>query len=190
MLNIRILSWLWGWSSTETGFLQRWLMPHACQCSRVIWIMPSITYFNFWLALKLSGSWTWWSLSTFQQHYSALFYSNLSSSTTARSFSIPPVFEQQAKAHPHPMAASEVNQKPLPCSHELAQASARTTSSCFLHSSPSVPGEIREHSTHTVALQSKEWVRKKLTLTFRAWRLFQDQMNGPKPFKSRNFRRN
>lgn len=33
-------------------------MPDACQCSRNIWTMPLITYFNFWLAPKWSGSWT------------------------------------------------------------------------------------------------------------------------------------
>jgi len=52
----------WWWSNTGKGFLERWLMLRACQCSIVIWIMPLITCFMFWLALKWSGSWTGWSL--------------------------------------------------------------------------------------------------------------------------------
>ena len=31
--------------------------PHPCQCLRDIWTMPLITCFNFWSALKWSGSW-------------------------------------------------------------------------------------------------------------------------------------
>ena len=38
--------------------LERWLMPQACQRLRGIWTMPLITCFNFWSALKWSGSWT------------------------------------------------------------------------------------------------------------------------------------
>jgi len=48
--------------NTGTGFLARWLMSHARQCSRGIWIMPSIACFNFWLALKGLGGWMRWSL--------------------------------------------------------------------------------------------------------------------------------
>lgn len=33
-------------------------VPQACQPPRGIWTMPSITCFNFWVALKRSGSWT------------------------------------------------------------------------------------------------------------------------------------
>jgi len=33
-------------------------MPQACQCFRGIWTMPLISCFNFWSALKGSGSWT------------------------------------------------------------------------------------------------------------------------------------
>jgi len=35
------------------GCMERWMMPHAWQCSRGIWTMPSITCFNFLLALTL-----------------------------------------------------------------------------------------------------------------------------------------
>ena len=52
------ISLLRGWSNTETGFLERWSMPHPCQCLRGIWTMPLRTCFNFWSALKWSGSWT------------------------------------------------------------------------------------------------------------------------------------
>lgn len=45
----------WGWSYTGTGFLERSLMPHACQCSRGVWAIPSIICFNFWLALRSGG---------------------------------------------------------------------------------------------------------------------------------------
>ena len=50
------------WSNSGTGFLERWAMPHACQCLRGILTMPLITCFNFWSALKSSGSWTRWLL--------------------------------------------------------------------------------------------------------------------------------
>lgn len=40
------------------GFLVSWWSPHGCQWSRGIWIMSSLTCFNFWLALRWSGSWT------------------------------------------------------------------------------------------------------------------------------------
>lgn len=43
----------WEWSNTQTGVPSRWLVPHACQRSRGIWTMPSITCFNFLLALTL-----------------------------------------------------------------------------------------------------------------------------------------
>lgn len=33
------ISSLFGWPSSETGFLGRWLMPHACQDSEGNWIM-------------------------------------------------------------------------------------------------------------------------------------------------------
>ena len=63
------LDWMLGsiplprrWSKTGTGFLERWSIPHACQCLRGVWTMPLITCFNFWSALKWSGSWTRWSL--------------------------------------------------------------------------------------------------------------------------------
>lgn len=52
----------WGWTNTEIGFLERWLMSHACQCSRDIWIMLSVICFNFCLALKWVGSSSRWSL--------------------------------------------------------------------------------------------------------------------------------
>ena len=35
------------WSNTGTGFLERWSMPHACQCLRGIWTVPLIICFNF-----------------------------------------------------------------------------------------------------------------------------------------------
>lgn len=38
----------WGWSNTATGFLERLLSPHACQCSINTWII--IICFEFWLA--------------------------------------------------------------------------------------------------------------------------------------------
>jgi len=43
-------------------FWVRWLMPHACQGSRGVWVMPSVRCFNFWLALKWLDSWNWWSM--------------------------------------------------------------------------------------------------------------------------------
>jgi len=45
------------WSNTGTGFLERWSMSQACQCLRGVRTMPLITCFNFWSALKRSGSW-------------------------------------------------------------------------------------------------------------------------------------
>ena len=51
-------SLLRGWSNTGTGFLGTWSIPQACQCLRGIWTMPLTTCFNFWSALKWSGSWT------------------------------------------------------------------------------------------------------------------------------------
>lgn len=50
-------TFLRGWSNTGTGFQERWLMPHTCQCLTYIWTVPSIISFNFWSALKWSGSW-------------------------------------------------------------------------------------------------------------------------------------
>jgi len=47
-----------GWSNPGIGFLERWSMPQACRCLRGIWTMPFKTCFNFWSALKWSGSWT------------------------------------------------------------------------------------------------------------------------------------
>jgi len=46
----------------RTGFLERWLMPQACQCLRGIWTMLLKTCFDIWAALKWSGSWTGGSL--------------------------------------------------------------------------------------------------------------------------------
>lgn len=42
------MSLLWGWSKTGTGFLARWLMLQACQCSGGSWIMPSVKCLNLW----------------------------------------------------------------------------------------------------------------------------------------------
>lgn len=39
-------------SDPRKGFLERCLMPHACQCVGGICIVPLITSFNFWSALK------------------------------------------------------------------------------------------------------------------------------------------
>lgn len=36
----------WGWLNAGTGFLERSLRPHAHQCPRDIWTMPSVTCFN------------------------------------------------------------------------------------------------------------------------------------------------
>lgn len=66
----------WGWPDTGTGFLARLLIPHASQCSSGIWIMPSVTCFNFCLSLKRSGSWTRWSLKV-PSNWTVLFYSLL-----------------------------------------------------------------------------------------------------------------
>ncbi|KAK4831714.1 hypothetical protein QYF61_018766 [Mycteria americana] len=57
------ISLLRGWSNTGIGFLERQSMPQACQCLRGTQTMPLITCFDFWSALKWSGSWTRWSLS-------------------------------------------------------------------------------------------------------------------------------
>lgn len=46
----------------SNSLLMRWLMPHAHQCSKDIWLMTSVICFSFWSALKRSGSWTQWSL--------------------------------------------------------------------------------------------------------------------------------
>ena len=43
-------------SNTGRGFLERWLMPHVCQCLRGIWTVPLIICFDFWSAMKWSGS--------------------------------------------------------------------------------------------------------------------------------------
>lgn len=39
------------------GSLARWVVLPACQRLRNIWSMPSVTYLNFWLALRRSDSW-------------------------------------------------------------------------------------------------------------------------------------
>lgn len=69
----------WRWSNTGTGFPVVWKIPHDCQCSRCIWIMPLIC-FSFWLALKWSGRRTWRSSSVPSSwiilFYSVLFHSN------------------------------------------------------------------------------------------------------------------
>lgn len=39
------------------------------QCLRGIWTMPSVTCFDFWSALKWSGSWTWWLLYLGEKRY-------------------------------------------------------------------------------------------------------------------------
>lgn len=58
-------------SHSERGFQGRWLMLKAYQCSRGIWLTPTVIGFNFWSALKRSG------LCIFQQNYSTLLYSTL-----------------------------------------------------------------------------------------------------------------
>lgn len=70
------ISSAWGWSDPGMGFLKRQLMSQACQCSRGIQIMPSVIHFNFWSALKKSGSWTSWYLKV-SSNYSILYYSVL-----------------------------------------------------------------------------------------------------------------
>ena len=74
--TLRTVSLPWGWSNTGTGFLKRWLMPYACQCS---WTMPSITCSSFRLALKRLGVWTQWSLKVTSNwtelNWTILFYS-------------------------------------------------------------------------------------------------------------------
>lgn len=57
--NVSLLWWL---SDTGTGFLTRWLMSCACQCSSGIWKMSLLKCVHFWLALKWLGGWTQWSL--------------------------------------------------------------------------------------------------------------------------------
>lgn len=52
---------LWGLRHWDR-FLERGLMPPTWQCSAGLWLMPFWTHFNFWLGLKCSGSWIWWSL--------------------------------------------------------------------------------------------------------------------------------
>lgn len=61
-----------GWLNARTGFLERWLTPQACHCWRHL-AMPFIIRFNFWWALKWSGSWNRWSLK-FTSKWSILFY--------------------------------------------------------------------------------------------------------------------
>ena len=63
------------WSSIGTGSLERWLMPHTCQCFRGIWTMPLITCFNFWSALNWSGSWVRWLLDV-PSNWDNLFYTH------------------------------------------------------------------------------------------------------------------
>lgn len=70
------ISSAWGWSDPGMGCLKRQLMSQACQCSRGIQIMPSVIHFNFWSALKKSGSWTSWYLKV-SSNYSILYYSVL-----------------------------------------------------------------------------------------------------------------
>jgi len=45
------------WSNMGTGFLERWMMPQACQYLRGIWTVPLTTCFNFSSALNWTGSW-------------------------------------------------------------------------------------------------------------------------------------
>lgn len=55
-------------------------MPQACQCSGGFWMMFWVTCFNFWLALKWSGTWTQLSLKAHNKlslFYSVEFYSVL-----------------------------------------------------------------------------------------------------------------
>lgn len=52
-------------SASGRGFLERWLIPHACRCSRDIWTVPSVSCLNFWLALRWSDSWRKCSLKSF-----------------------------------------------------------------------------------------------------------------------------
>lgn len=84
-LELGSISWPRVWSNTGIGILLWWLMSQACQCLRCIWIMPLITYFNFWSALKWLGRWIrgWivancfcWSIVFYDMlYYSVLFYS-------------------------------------------------------------------------------------------------------------------
>jgi len=39
-LTVGSISLLRGWSNTGTGFLERWLIPQACQRLGGIWMMP------------------------------------------------------------------------------------------------------------------------------------------------------
>jgi len=41
---------------------ERRSVPPACPCPRGLWEMPSMTQFDFCKVLKVSGSWTRWSL--------------------------------------------------------------------------------------------------------------------------------
>jgi len=41
---------------------ERRLVPPACPCPAALWAMPSMTRFDLCSALKVSGSWTRWSL--------------------------------------------------------------------------------------------------------------------------------
>ena len=61
------------WPNTGTGFLERWSMHHPYQCLRGIWTMPLTICFNFWSALKRSGSWTRWLLYV-PSNWTILFY--------------------------------------------------------------------------------------------------------------------
>lgn len=56
------ISLLWRWSNTGTSFLEWWMISHACQCSKDIYIMHSIIWHYFLLVLRRSSSWTIWSL--------------------------------------------------------------------------------------------------------------------------------
>lgn len=56
------ISLLWRWSNTGTSFLEWWMISHACQCSKDVYIMHSVIWHYFLLVLKRSSNWTIWSL--------------------------------------------------------------------------------------------------------------------------------
>lgn len=65
---------------SKAGFLEKWLMSCAWKCAGGIWITPSLLCFNFWVALKRSGSWTLIFAGSFQ--LTVLFFSSQVVSST------------------------------------------------------------------------------------------------------------
>lgn len=50
-----------GRSNPGTSWLERWMMPQACQCLKGVWTIPLLLRFSFWSLLESSSRWARWS---------------------------------------------------------------------------------------------------------------------------------